>query len=191
METNKKELRKIFLNKRNFIKKNYLDEKITENLFNLINEICDLDKDYNIHIFLPIVKKKEIDTFLIINKLTSKKIKFFISKSNFTTNELVNFELTNDVTLLENKYGIPEPVNALEYKKNEFDLIIVPLLCSDLNGYRVGYGKGFYDRFLSNINQNHITIGINYFEPINKITDTNKYDIRLNYLVTPIKTYKF
>ena len=191
MEKNKKELRLLYSNKRKGINKNKLDIKITNNTLDLINEIVDNNKEFKIHIFLPISKKNEINTFFIINKLKLKNIKFYISKSNFETNELTNFELTENTELKENKYGIPEPLNALEYKKNEYNIIIVPLLCSDINGYRVGYGKGFYDRFLSNLKQNYITIGLNYFEPIKKITDTNKYDIRLNYLITSEKIYRY
>lgn len=191
MEKSKKELRLLYSIKREQINKKLLDHKITNNTLNFINNFIDTDKEIKVHIFLPIVKKNEINTFLIINRLKLRNIKFYISKSNFETNELTHYELTTNTKLIENKYGIPEPLNAVEYKENDFNIVIVPLLCSDMNGNRIGYGKGFYDRFLSSLEEKHITIGLNYFKPIKKITDTNKFDIRLNYLITSNKVYKY
>ena len=191
MENKKKELRKYFSNKRKTIDNLLLSQKIKKNTINLINKLIKSKKEIKIHVFLPIIKNKEINTHLIINELKNKNINFYISKSNFMTNELTNFEFSEKTILKENKYGIPEPINAKEYPYNDFDIVIIPLLCADNNGCRVGYGKGFYDRFLDGLKSTPTKIGINYFEPIKKITDTNKFDIRLNYLVTPENTYEF
>jgi 5-formyltetrahydrofolate cyclo-ligase len=55
----------------------------------------------------------------------------------------------------------------------------------------VGYGKGCYDRFLALCRPDIIKIGFSYFEPINEISDTDKFDIPLNYCITPERIYEF
>ena len=73
----------------------------------------------------------------------------------------------------------------------DFYFVIVPLLYCDNQGNRVGYGKGFYDNFLKNINSDVLKIGINYFSPQEKIDDIRKEDIPLDYLVTPTEILSF
>ena len=75
--------------------------------------------------------------------------------------------------------------------ENLFEVIFVPLLAFDKQGDRVGYGGGYYDNFLGNIKQNAIKIGLSFFEPIDKIMDTEKHDIKLDYVVTTKKVYSF
>lgn len=100
--------------------------------------------------------------------------------------------LVDDFTDVQNnRYGIPEPLNGLPVNPTDIDVIFVPLLAFDRQGYRVGYGKGFYDRFLARCRVDVITIGFSYFDPVDKITDTNQYDIPLNYCITPHHLYEF
>jgi len=71
------------------------------------------------------------------------------------------------------------------------EVVFIPLLAYDKNGNRVGYGKGFYDKFLAECNPNTIKIGLSFFEPEELISDINTSDVQLNYCVTPNKTFKF
>ena len=71
------------------------------------------------------------------------------------------------------------------------NMIFVPLLSFDKNGYRVGYGKGFYDRYLSQCRGDCLKIGFSYFEPLDAIDDTNEFDVPLNLCVTPTTVYVF
>jgi 5-formyltetrahydrofolate cyclo-ligase len=73
----------------------------------------------------------------------------------------------------------------------EIDLVFVPLLCVDKKGNRVGYGKGYYDKFLKECRRDIIKIGFSYFEPVEKIDDVNRYDVKLNYCITPESFYSF
>ena len=68
--------------------------------------------------------------------------------------------------------------------------IKIPLLASDLNGNRVGYGGGYYDSFLINCKKSK-KIGVSLEEPINKIIDIDEFDIKLDYCITPKSIYKF
>jgi 5-formyltetrahydrofolate cyclo-ligase len=100
--------------------------------------------------------------------------------------------LVNDDTVYEeNDYSIAEPVNGIDISAEDIDAVFVPLLCFDSKGYRVGYGKGFYDRFLSNCREDVIRIGFSYFEAVDSIEDINEFDVPLNICITPNKLYEF
>ena len=96
----------------------------------------------------------------------------------------------NEETLLKkNKYDIPEPINGKEFKEN-IDVIFIPLLAYDKKGNRVGYGKGFYDRFLRTQKNNIIKVGLSFFGP-EEIVEKKEFDQRLDYCVTPEKVFSF
>jgi 5-formyltetrahydrofolate cyclo-ligase len=100
--------------------------------------------------------------------------------------------LVNDDTVFEtNKWGIAEPIDGVAINAKEIELVLVPLLCFDKKGYRVGYGKGYYDKFLANCHPNTLKIGFSYFEPIDTITDTDGFDIKLDICVTPTQNFIF
>ncbi len=90
-----------------------------------------------------------------------------------------------------NKWSITEAVNAQIIDPLKIDIIFLPLLAMDRFGYRVGYGKGYYDRFVKRCNPHVYTIGFSYFEPIDKITDTDSFDVPLHAGVTPYHIYEF
>lgn len=181
----KAELRKIYKQKRQDL--SLVDiQKLQENIYNQIYEL-DISNIKTIHIFLTLKKFKEIDTAPIINYFRSQNIKIVVSKSDFKNNTLTHFYLEKDTEIELNKYGIPEPKNAVQVSEKEFDLVFVPLLISDEQNYRIGYGKGFYDRFLANCRKDVLKIGLNFFEPISKIDDVNEFDIALDLVVYPKK----
>lgn len=155
--------------------------------------LFDFSKIKVVHIYLPIKKKNELDTFPVIRflKLISPNITIVIPKSNFKTFEMQNIICDNNTILSENNYGIMEPVSGIEVPYNEIDMVICPLLTFDKNGYRVGYGKGFYDRFLSKCRPDVIKIGLSYFEPIDEIEDIDTHDVKLSYAISPSKLWKF
>ena len=83
-----------------------------------------------------------------------------------------------------NKYGIPEPLKS---KKILPDIILVPLLVYDKNKNRIGYGKGFYDRYLNKFIRFHkkiITVGVAFsFQKYHNLPVNNK-DFKLDYIIT-------
>lgn len=100
--------------------------------------------------------------------------------------------LTDEATDFEtNKWGITEPIGTNVFPANLIDLIFIPLLAFDQRGYRVGFGKGYYDRYLVKCNPGTIKMGFSYFEPVDQITDTNQFDVPLNYCITPQHIYEF
>lgn len=148
------------------------------------------DKTYY-HLFLSIAEQKEIDTEFILQILAGKDKEIVISKSDFTTGTMTHFLLTDNTKIKKNEYNIPEPVNGLEVPAAKIEVVFIPLLAFDEKGHRVGYGKGFYDRFLKECSPETIKIGLSFFEPEKIIEDVFESDIRLNYCVTPNKIYSF
>jgi 5-formyltetrahydrofolate cyclo-ligase len=146
-----------------------------------------------LHIFLPIADKNEVNTQLIANWLREKHpaIRLVLSKSDTKQHTLRHFVWDEHTTLQTNQWGITEPNGGLEVEEKELDMILVPLLAYDLQGNRVGYGKGFYDRFLANCNANVQKVGLSYFEPLDSIGDAESFDIKLNSCINPEKIWRF
>ncbi|MEY3642146.1 MAG: hypothetical protein RLZZ149_74, partial [Pseudomonadota bacterium] len=90
-----------------------------------------------------------------------------------------------------NQYGIPEPMGGIEIKAGQIDAAIIPLLAFDNIGNRVGYGKGYYDRFLANCRADVLKIGLSFFPPVSSIDDIENFDKKLDFCITPERVYAF
>jgi len=143
------------------------------------------------HIFLSIAEQKEVDTEFLLHILQGKDKDVIVPKSDFKTGEMINYLLTDQTVIKKNRWNIPEPVEGIEITNNKLDVVFVPLLAIDKRGHRIGYGKGFYDRFLAACRPDVIKIGLSFFEPIEEIKEIFQDDIPLNYCVTPDKIYYF
>ena len=152
---------------------------------------------FNFDFILDILKKKnvsgrilggyypynyEIDILQILEKFEQKK--FIITLPKIKKNSQMDFfQWSKNDPLSINKFGIPEPISkVVKYP----DVLLVPLLAFDKNFNRIGYGGGFYDRYIKKIRKQKkvLTIGFAYsFQKVKKIP-TNKYDIRLDFIIT-------
>ncbi|HEY6144471.1 MAG TPA: 5-formyltetrahydrofolate cyclo-ligase [Flavobacterium sp.] len=185
----KKELRIKYKALRNQIS----EEDLEEMSLAIANKILTLpvwEKTY-FHIFLPISEQKEIDTEFILHLLSGKDKEIIISKSDFETREMTHFLLTDNTKIKKNEYNILEPIDGIEVPTKKIDVVFVPLLAFDKSGHRAGYGKGFYDKFLSECNPETIKIGLSFFESEEIIEDIFENDVKLDYCVTPNKIYEF
>jgi len=179
----KQELRALYKQKRKDLTEiqiKGLQENIYQQIYNL-----DFSTVKNVHLFLSMPKFKEIDTTPLITYFRNKNKRIVISKCNFKDNTLSHFYLEEDTVLSLNKFGILEPVAAELVEENKLDLIFIPMLISDDKKFRVGYGKGFYDRFLLNCRKDVKFIGLNFFPPITAIEDKNEFDIPLHQVIYP------
>lgn len=159
----------------------------------IANQLLQLDiwdKEYY-HVFLPISAQKEVNTEYILHVLQGKDKHCIISKSDFSTFKMKSFLLQDNTKIVVNSYGIPEPENGIEIEHSKIQVVFVPLLASDKKGNRVGYGKGFYDRFLQECAPNCLKIGLSFFKPEDQIEDMLPTDVKLDYCVTPDQTFKF
>lgn len=143
------------------------------------------------HLFLSIAEKKEVDTEPILHILQGKDKDIVLSKADFTSGYLTNYLLTDSTVIKQNSWGIPEPVDGIEIPAEKIEVVFVPLLAFDEEGNRIGYGKGFYDRFLSSCTKKVLKIGLSFFEAEKELPNVETHDIPLNYCVTPQKIYKF
>ena len=146
-----------------------------------------------LHLFLSIEKNKEIETRFIYDKLWRDfpKIKTVVPRINNASDQIESLEFNSATKLALNRWQIPEPIKDNLFEARQIDLVLVPLLCFDRRGFRVGYGKGFYDKFLKNCRPDCLKIGLSYFPLIEEISDTNEFDVTLDYCVTPEKIWKF
>ena len=143
-----------------------------------------------LHIFLPIQEKNEPDTFLLIEWLRAHHpdIKIIVPKSDFSTFLMTHHVLGDHKELQKNAFNILEPQQGEEHK-GDIDMVILPLLAFDSRGYRAGYGKGFYDRFLQGMDT--LKVGLSLFDVSENIEDVNEHDLKLDLCITPGKLYDF
>ncbi|WP_412559744.1 5-formyltetrahydrofolate cyclo-ligase [Winogradskyella sp. MIT101101] len=143
------------------------------------------------HIFLTIEEQKEINTEYILNILAGKDKNIVISKSNFEDFSMTHYLLTDSTTIKKNNYNIPEPIDGIPIASEQLEVVFVPLLAFDKTGNRVGYGKGFYDRFLKQCKPETIKIGLSFFEAETENFEAVDNDVKLDYCVTPNHIFQF
>ena len=105
--------------------------------------------------------------------------------------ELEHILLTDITKLKINGLGISEPEKGIKISPKQIDVIFLPLLAWDKSGNRLGYGKGFYDNFLSLCKTNTIKVGLSFFDPVDKIIDIHSEDIKMDFCVNPQGIKKF
>ena len=141
------------------------------------------------HLYLPIKAKAEIDTTLILTLLQGKDKQVILPRTKGS--ELEHILLTDITKLKINGLGIPEPEKGIKISPEQIDVIFLPLLAWDKTGNRLGYGKGFYDNFLSQCRKNTIKVGLYFFDPVEKIIDIRSKDIQMDFCVNPEGIKKF
>jgi 5-formyltetrahydrofolate cyclo-ligase len=186
----KQELRKAYLKKRLLLSDNEYERQnilLSETFFKSV----DISGVRILHAFLPIIKNHEPKTWLIISHVQTNypAIKITIPRIN-ADGEMTSYILDEN-RLETNSLGIPEPKGGILIPSYSIDMILVPLLAFDKQGHRVGYGKGYYDRFLKVCRNDSANIGLSFFSPEEKITDTYLDDFQLGRVVTPEKVYTF
>jgi len=175
------------------LRQSFSFEEIEEKSLAIANQILQLDiwgKTY-FHLFLPIEEQKEVNTEYVLQILAGKDKEIVISKSEFATTSMTHYLLTDNTKIKKNEYNIPEPTNGLSVPTEMIDVVFVPLLAYDKQGNRVGYGKGFYDKFLSECKPNVVKIGLSFFEPEELIEDAFENDVKLDFCVTPNRIISF
>jgi 16S rRNA (guanine(966)-N(2))-methyltransferase RsmD len=135
----------------------------------------------------------EIDPFAITRFLQFQNPGLLIAypKTDFADSSMKAILCDDESEFENNHLGIPEPSGSDAVDPLEIDIVLLPLLSFDERGFRVGYGKGFYDTYLKKCRPDCIKVGLSYFEAIPLIEDANDFDVPLNYCITPQKVYVF
>jgi 5-formyltetrahydrofolate cyclo-ligase len=144
-----------------------------------------------ISLFLPIERQHEINTYGLLEEILCQGGYPVVSKANFSdlSMSLYLYEGVSQLTL--NNFEIPEPNGGVEIQAEQLDLVFVPLLGLDDNGFRVGYGKGFYDRLLGRCKPECLFIGLHLFDEFTQIDDIHQNDVALHMCITPEGKYDF
>jgi 5-formyltetrahydrofolate cyclo-ligase len=183
---NKSELREIYLAKQKSLSDTERDEK-SRKIARAFFENFSLQNIRFLHVFLAIEKNREIETSFVFKGLWNDypEITTVASRIDFRTMTLENLRFAPETKLVPNKWHIYEPAEVKTIAIEKLDACLVPLLCFDERGFRVGYGKGFYDKFLSECRSDCLKIGLSYFAPVAEISDAREYDVKLDCCVTP------
>lgn len=182
----KKELRKIYVRKRMELSEadyQLFNRRLADHFFSAV----DLSRIQVLHTFLPIRKNREVNTWLIIDRLSTEHphVKISIPKINNHTSQLEHYYYEDPAQLENNTWEIPEPVKGVPTPTEKIDAVLVPLLAFDKQGHRLGYGRGFYDRFLASCRPECLKIGLSFFEVEEKIEGISEKDIPLDVIITP------
>lgn len=184
---NKKAIRAHYKNRRQALT-SIQREKASLEIANRLLDLPVWSKSY-FHLFLSSEKHREIDTEPILTVLNAKDKHVVVPKME-KERSLVHYLLTDATPIKENALGIPEPQEGIAIDPLKIDVIFVPLLAFDVYGNRVGYGKGYYDRFLKRCRPESIKIGLSFFDP-EKQLPTTATDVPLTYCISPENTYRF
>ena len=169
----KKELRKEIL----YLRDN-LEDRYNKSMF-IKNKLLDLDiyKESKA-IALYFSMKSEVDTKELIKEslLLGKKV---LLPRIINKNKMIFIEINDNTEYERNSFGVMEPIGE-EYK--DIDLIIVPGVAFDKNNNRLGYGRGYYDKYLSN--KDIYKIGICYSEQLIDKIEVEEHDIKMDLIIT-------
>jgi 5-formyltetrahydrofolate cyclo-ligase len=150
-----------------------------------------------LHVFLPLARQHEPDTWPLIHRIWAEQLPVRLAAPVVQPDglSLKHYELTPTTPLLASRWGIPEPVAsaAAEVAPAQFAAVLVPLLACDRQGQRVGYGGGFYDRFLAQCRPGTRFIGLTILEdePVAALADVLPTDVPLHACVTPSGVWNF
>lgn len=185
----KQELRnkyKILRNELDQIAIDQLSRACFKNLFS------DFDlENKNVGIFLPIPSKNEPNTFLLLSEFSSNSINYSAPKIDKDSDKMDFYSISNENQIEYGLFRIPEPLSKNKIELTSLDIILIPLLCFDFKGNRVGYGKGYYDRLLKNAPEKLLKVGISIFNEPEKIDDVNSTDVKMDFCLTPLKVISF
>lgn len=185
----KDELRRYFKQRRrelNGIERELKREKITQKFFKFLEERPEIE---TVHIFLPIIRLAEIDTLPMVRLM--QKLGYSVYTSMILENGYMDvLDISNVEEFEEDSWGIPVPIKKRSANQQNIHLVVIPLVAFDEQGHRIGYGKGYYDRFLEHLSKDVIKVGLSFFDPVELITN-EAHDIKLNYCITPEKIHVF
>ena len=152
-----------------------------------------------LHLFLPLRKRNEPDTWGFIRWVWGEELplRLVVPVVQPDGETMKHYELTPDGQLIKNRWGIdepvPDPITAPEVFPAMLDAVLVPLLAVDRTGQRVGYGGGFYDRFLAQCRPGTQFIGLSLLNepPVRRIADVLPTDVPLTACITPGRVWRF
>jgi 5-formyltetrahydrofolate cyclo-ligase len=185
----KNEIRQIYRLRRQALNQEECD-KLSKMIFTKLVNSFEL-KNVNMGIFLPIKEQNEPNTFMLFSMNELKDTKFFAPIVEGNKEEMIFYKINSSDEFKLGMFNIPEPTSKEKIESSNLNVLLLPLLAFDNKGFRVGYGKGFYDKYLNRSSMDLVKIGVSLFEDPIEIDDVNEFDIKMDYCVTPNQIFKF
>ena len=189
METaeNKEDLREYLLKQRESIPEpDFYGASAT--IIEKLKEQEEYQQAQTIHCYVSINKRREVETHALIQEMLRRGREVVVPITNINEGTLSHIQLQSFDDLVENRWGVLEPKMGSEVSPNELDLVIVPMVGADKNCNRIGYGKGFYDRFLNDVSC--LTIGLIYDKNIVEQIPVEDFDVPLDKVITEKRILK-
>ncbi len=186
----KEELRKLFLKRRRELSEGEW-HRLNLALYSVFFTSIDLSFVRTLHLFLPLAANREPDTMTILDRVRREFPGVRVVLPRVSGNDLEHFFYEGPHQLELSSWGIPEPKQGVRALPETIDMVLVPLLAFDREGHRVGYGRGYYDRFLTKVRPDCQRIGLSLFSAVERITDIDEHDTPLTQCVTPEGTIVF
>jgi 5-formyltetrahydrofolate cyclo-ligase len=185
----KAEIRKLYKEKRKGLSEEEIKEWSSEIQHAFLNYLSQNPQIHHVHVFLPIQKLKEVNTLPLVQQLLDSNYSLYTSKIS-VDGEMKTIPLKSLDGLIEDSWGIPTLNDEVELLPEKIQLVVMPLLAYDHQGFRIGYGKGFYDNFIKSLGQKVLKVGFSFFPPFEKLP-IEPHDEQMNMCITPKKTYFF
>lgn len=187
----KKDIRKMFIKKRDEISST--ERMKWDDLLLIQFQTIDIPFLDLVLSFYPIEDNKEVNSFILTDylKFRNPNLQICYPRTHKADVSMEAVICHPDSIFETNAYNIPEPTDETIAPASELDMVLVPLLGFDLKGYRVGYGKGYYDRYLKDCRPDCLKIGFSYFEAVESVEDANEFDVPLDLCITPHRIYVF
>lgn len=181
LQAQKEELRQQLLHRRKAIS----EEVFAEGSAKIIRQLKQ-QREFKsadvIHCYVSINERREVDTHGVIKEMLASDKKVVVPVTNFQQKTLTHLQLDSYDELKANKWGVHEPRNGEEVSPEELELVIVPMVGGDTKCNRIGYGEGFYDRFLDQVNCPKV--GLVFQSNIVEHVPTEEFDIPLDKIIT-------
>ncbi|MDZ7757340.1 5-formyltetrahydrofolate cyclo-ligase [Rhodohalobacter sp.] len=183
----KRSLRKFYLQRRMQIPGDQID-LYNEAIFEKVKTLQEFQEADIIHIYASMDDRNEVDTFHIMD-YTLKTKKRVIVPVMKQAGKLKHCEIDSTSSLKKNSWGVPEPVNQNPLDEINPDIIFVPMVAGDLQKNRLGYGKGYYDRFLASTKS--VKAGLLFEKQLSdESIPIDTYDVPLDILITEKRILK-
>ncbi|OOG69565.1 5-formyltetrahydrofolate cyclo-ligase [Algoriphagus sp. A40] len=186
----KKELRSAYRQLRKKLQPSEVESKSQAIKAQFLNWLEDKGHLQHFHLFFPIDQFNEVNTFYIKDSLEEMDKTLYTSQVNRGDTELETLKLPKDAAFFLDEWGIPVPQESIMVSSNKIEVVFVPLLAYDQFGNRVGFGKGFYDSYLSKLKPEVLKIGLSFYDPEEKI-QPESHDVKLDLCITPEKVFTF
>jgi len=183
----KKSLRKFYLQRRLQIPAGQID-LYNEAIFEQVKTLQEFQEADIIHIYASMDERNEVDTYSIINHALKNKKRVIVPVMK-PAGKLKHCEIDSTNSLKKNSWGVPEPVNQNPLEGINPDIIFVPMVAGDLQKNRLGYGKGYYDRFLASTKS--VKAGLLFEKQLSdESIPVDTYDVPLDILITEKRILK-